>query len=84
MLWDSIGASRDLLDVFPVRLAPASPPGLSLIPCASAGAEPGGKCGVGQLATVPSAAAVLWSVWQAFGRIKAMVHLIRYLIRNGW
>jgi len=61
-LWDSIGASRDPLDVFPVRLAPASPPGLSLIPCASAGAEPGGKCGVGQLATVPSAAAVLWQV----------------------
>jgi hypothetical protein len=28
-LWDSIGASRDPLDVFPVRLAPASPPGLS-------------------------------------------------------
>jgi hypothetical protein len=50
-LWDSIGASRDPLDVFPVRLAPASPPGLSFTLCLSAGTESGGKCGVGRLAT---------------------------------
>jgi hypothetical protein len=42
--------------------APASPPGPSFISCVSAGTEPGGKCDVGQLATVPSAAAVLWQV----------------------
>jgi hypothetical protein len=31
--------------------APAPPPGLSLTLCASAGTEPGGKCGVGRLVT---------------------------------
>src|SRR6516225_5582687 len=42
-LWDSIGASRDPLDVFPVRLAPASPPGLSFYALCIGGHRTGGK-----------------------------------------
>jgi hypothetical protein len=49
MLWDSIGASRYPSGRF--LLAPASPLGLSFPLCISAGPEPGGKCGVGQVVT---------------------------------
>jgi hypothetical protein len=38
---------------FPAR------PGLSFISCVSAGAEPAGKCGVGQLVMAPLAAGAM-------------------------
>jgi hypothetical protein len=57
-----MGAFRVPLDVFFFGLAPASPPGLSLTLCASAGTEPGNKCGVGQLVMTRSADCVVVAV----------------------
>src|SRR5262245_62707763 len=47
MLWDSIGASRDIKDFVPGRSSDFEPkapaPGLSFALCVSTGTEPGGR-----------------------------------------